>query len=52
MCWECEFDFLRRTLIVDIKLVLTHFDFHFSAIFITLRPNCDMLMQILYKKIF
>ena len=26
VCWECGFDFLRRTLIVYVRLVLTHFD--------------------------
>ena len=34
----------RRTSIVDVKLVLTHFDFHLSAIFITLCPNYDILV--------
>ena len=29
----------RRTSMVDVKLVLTHFYFHLNAIFITLRPN-------------
>ena len=32
-----EFDFLME---MEVKLVLTHFDFHLSAIFITLCPNC------------
>ena len=36
---------------MDVKRVLSHFDFHLSAIFITLRPNCDISMQILKKKI-
>ena len=26
VCWECGFDFLMRTLIVYVRLVLTHFD--------------------------
>ena len=30
-----------KTSMVDVKLVLTHFYFHSSAIFITLRPNRD-----------
>ena len=38
-----EFD-LRRTSMVDVKLVLSHFDFHLSTIFITLRSNCDISM--------
>ena len=33
-----EFDFLTE--MVEAKLVLTHFDFHLSAIFSTLCPNC------------
>ena len=40
-----EFDFSRRPSTVDIKLLLTQFYFHLSAIFITLRPNCDLLHQ-------
>ena len=32
------FDFLKENLMVDVKLVLTHFDFHLSAIFISLLP--------------
>ena len=37
-----EFDFLTENLdfIVDVKRVLSHFDFHLSAILITLHPNC------------
>ena len=42
----------HRTLMVDVKLVLSHSDFHLSTIFITLRPNCDISMSILYKRIF
>ena len=29
---------------VDVKLVLTHFDFHLNAFFITLCPKCDISM--------
>ena len=32
----------RRTSIVDVKLVLTHFDFHLNAFFITLCLKCDI----------
>ena len=32
----------RRTSIVDVNLVLTHFDFHLNAFFITLCPKCDI----------
>ena len=32
----------RRTSMVDVKLVLTHFDFHLNAFFITLCPKCDI----------
>ena len=39
-----EFDFLTENLIVDVKLVLTFFDFRLNFIFITLRPNCDISM--------
>ena len=34
----------RRTSIVDVKLVLTHFDYHLNALFITLCPKCDISM--------
>ena len=27
---------------MDVKLALTHFDFHLTTIFITLRPNRDI----------
>ena len=37
----------RRTSIVDVKLVLTHIAFHLSAVFVTLRRNCDISMSIL-----
>ena len=30
----------RRTSVVDVKLVLTHFDFHLNGLFITLCPKC------------
>ena len=40
-----EFDLLTESLsVVDVKLVLTHFDFHSIASFITLPPNCDISM--------
>ena len=40
-----EFDFLMENFDSgSVKLVLTHFDFHLSAIFITLRPSCDISM--------
>ena len=29
---------------VDVKLVLTNFDFHLNAFFIKLCPNCDISM--------
>ena len=35
-----QFDFLTENL----DNLLTHFDSHLSAIFITLRPNCDISM--------
>ena len=49
MCWEwhnissthvAEFYFLVENL--DSGLVLTHFDFHLNAFFITLCPKCDI----------
>ena len=39
-----EFDFLTENSIVDVKRVQSPFDFHLSAIFITLRPICDISM--------
>ena len=33
-----------RISIVDVKLVLTHFDFHLNGLFITLCPKCDISM--------
>ena len=36
--------FLGRTSTVDFERVVSHFDFHLSTIFITLRPNCDISM--------
>ena len=39
-----EFDSTQRTSIVDVKLVLTHFDFNLNASFITLCPKCDISM--------
>ena len=35
---------LRRTSMVDVKLVLTHFAFHLSAIFIKFCRNYDILV--------
>ena len=35
---------LRRTSMVDVTLVLTHFAFHLSAIFIKFCPNYDILV--------
>ena len=34
----------RRISIVDVKLVLTRFDFHLNGLFITLCPKCDISM--------
>ena len=40
-----KFDFLTENLDSGaVKLVLTQFDFHLSAIFITFCPNCDISM--------
>ena len=40
-----DFDFLSENL--DSGCVLSHFVFYLSTVFITLRPNCDILMLIL-----
>ena len=42
----------RRTSMVDVKLVLTHFYFYLNAIFITLRPNRDTQYKFCKKGFF